>query len=136
MEIVIYVMFAVVFLAVIFAFVMLIKRKNASVDAEPYQIFKVVENQLTVLAGMPVTYDINAVEHVTLSAVRGRRGSTYIGIMRVVKTNGRKSRPFIFDSSAYTKKMVWVNSKQDIEVAIIYLTDRFSAYGIRAVWVP
>ena len=134
MKIMIYAMFAIVFLAVIFAFVMLIKRKNVSVDAEPYAVFKVVGNQLTILAGLPVTYDLGMVEQVTFSAVRGRRGSSYTGIMRVVKTNGKKSRPFIFDSSSYKKKTVWVNSKQDIEAAIIYLTDELSAYSIRATW--
>ena len=134
MVIMIYIMFASMFLVVALLVVILINRKNATLDAEPYAVFKVEGNQLTVLAGLPVIYDLGMVEQVTFSAVRGRRGSSYTGILRVVKTNGRKSRPFIFDSSCYKKKTVWVNSKQDIEAAIIYLTDKLSVYGIKAVW--
>ena len=135
MEIMIYAMFAIILALIIFAVVMLAKQKDVPADAEKYDVFVVSGNQLTVLAGISVTYDIDAIEKITFSA-RTRRGRSYVGIMRIVKTNGRKSRPFLFDGSAYSKKTVWVNSKSDIENSILYLTDKLKSYGIRALRLP
>jgi len=127
----IYVMFAVSILAIIFAVFMLIKRKNISTNVDKYDVFTVSGNQLTVLAGLPVTYEIDTIEKITFSVQRDRRGSTYVGIMRIIKANGKKSRPFFFDSSVCKKKFVLVNSRQDIEQAIEYLTIELKRYHIR-----
>lgn len=129
---IIYVMFAVILLAVIFAIVVFAKvgkRKNANVGV--YDVFEISSTRLTVLAGIPVTYEIKEIENITFSASRAPRStSIYNGIIRVIKTDGKKSRPFLFDSSAYRKKMVFVSSKQEIEQTIQYLMDELKQHHI------
>lgn len=129
----IYAMFAVTLLVIIFAIVVLAKQKGTrtNVNGERYDVFKISENQLTVLAGIPVTYEIDTIESITFSAMKARRSSSYTGIMRIVKANGKKSRPFLFDSSACKKKFVLASSKQDIEEAIQYLMSELQRYNIR-----
>jgi len=124
-------MFAIVFLAIIAFAVVLIRSMGRNEQlAGKYAVFTVDGGQLIVLTGIPVTYDINAITKVTFSVMRGRRSTSYMGVMRIVKTNGKKSRPFLFDSSAYTKKFAWTSSRQEIEKAIAYLMEELKAYNI------
>ena len=131
MVVIIYAMFAIILLVVIFAIVAFAKRKgvNATTDAERFDVFSISGNQLTVLAGIPVTYEIDEIEKVAFSVFIGKH-SAYSGVMRIVKANGKKSRPFLFDGSAYKKKVVLKSSKQDIELATQYLMDELGRYNI------
>lgn len=128
-----YAMFAVIILTIILAIVVFVnvgKRKNTT--AGTFDVFEISGNQLTILAGIPVTYEINEIESITFTASRAPRStSAYNGIIRVIKTDGKKSRPFLFDSSAYKKKMVLINSKQEIEQTIQYLMDDLKQHHIR-----
>lgn len=132
----IYATLAITLLVIILAVVMLAKRKGirAKTNAEKYDIFGIARNQLTVLAGIPVTYHLSEINSITFSAKKDRGGISYIGIMRVVKTNGKKSRPFLFDSSVVKKKFVLSNSKQDIEQTIQYLMRELESHYIRCSW--
>lgn len=130
----IFAMFAITLLVIIFAVVMLARLKStrANANADKYDVFELSGNQLTVLAGIPVAYKIDEIERITFSAKRGRRRpSSYSGVMRIVKANGKKSRPFIFDSSVVKRKFVLSSSKQDIEQAIQYLMNELEQYHIR-----
>lgn len=129
----IYAMLAVCLLVIIFALVIFVKRTrtNQSTAAQNYDVFEVSGNRLTVLAGIPVTYQIDEIKKITFSIMKAPRSmSTYNGIMRVVKANGKKSRPFMFNSSAYAKKMVLASSKQEIEQTTRYLMDELKRHHI------
>ncbi|MDL2225041.1 hypothetical protein LJC20_02385 [Eubacteriales bacterium OttesenSCG-928-M02] len=78
-----------------------------------------------------MTYEIKEIENITFSASRAPRSSSiYNGIIRVVKADGKKSRPFMFNGSAYLKKSVLVSSKQEIEQTIEYLMDELQQHHI------
>ena len=129
----IYAMLAITLLAIIFAIVMFVKRTGSrgSINAGQYDVFEVSGNQLTVLAGIPVTYDIGEIDRITFSASKAPRSmSSYNGIMRIVKADGKKSRPFLFNSSALTKKMVLASSKREIEETIQYLMEDLKRHHI------
>ncbi|MCI7681237.1 MAG: hypothetical protein MSP55_03310 [Fusobacterium necrophorum] len=101
----------------------IVKRENK------YDVFHISENQLTILAGIPVTYSIDTIEELTFSKMRGKYGG-YTDIIRVIKTNGHKSRPFLFDGSAYYKKFMFLSSEKDIDLAIIALMKELKKYRI------
>lgn len=126
-------MLGVVLLAAVLAIVMLAKRKNAHANtgAAMYEVFDISGGRLTVLAGLPVTYQLEEIARVTLAARKAPRSmSAYNGVLHVVKKNGKKSRPFLFDSSVYKKKMVLISSKQEIEEAIRYLMEELKRHHI------
>lgn len=128
----IYAMFAVTLAVLLFAVVIFVKRIGTDTNAERYDVFEISGNQLVVLTGIPVKYEIEEIAEVTFSAIKAPRSmSTYNGVMRVIKANGKKSRPFLFNSSAYTKRMVLSSSKQDIVLTIQYLMDEMRRYHIR-----
>lgn len=129
----IYGMLTVALLAIIFAIVVLVRRtgSRSNINGVRYDVFAVSGDRLTVLTGVPVTYDIAEINQITFSVSKTPRSmSSYNGIMRIVKTNGKKSRPFLFNSSAHTKKMVLVSSKQEIEQTIQYLMDDLRRHHI------
>ena len=127
----IYAMLAIALLAAIVAVVVFAKRKGGSAisGAEKYDVFSISGNQLTVLAGIPVTYPIDEIERIAFSVMVGKH-SAYSGVMRIVKTNGKKSRPFLFDGSAYKRELVLKSSKQDIQLATRYLMDALRRHNI------
>lgn len=129
----VYAMLAVILLVLIFAVAIFVKRigTRTNTNAGTYDVFEISGNRLTVLAGIPVTYEIGEISKITFSARKAPRSmSVYNGILRVVKTNGKKSRPFLFNSSACTKKMVLASSKQDIEQTIQYLMEELKRHNI------
>lgn len=127
----VYMTLAITLLVIILSIVILARRKGTRTSEEKYNVFKISGNQLTVLAGIPVTYDMDEIERITFSAVRGGRSSSHSGVMRVVTIGGKKSRPFLFDSSVIKRKFVFSSSKQDIEQAIQYLTAELEQHHIR-----
>lgn len=131
---IIYAMFGFMLLVIIFAIVVFAKQKrpHESLGAQSYDVFALSGNQLTILAGIPVTYEIDEIEQITFSVIRAVRSTNvHNGIMRVVKKNRKKSRPFMFNSSALTKKTVLISSKQQIEETITYLMDELRRHHIR-----
>ena len=131
MEIVLLMMFPVLLLVVVFMVVLMRSMGRNQEFAGKYEVFKVHEGQLIVLTGFPVTYDLNTIDKVTFSVRKARKSLSYMGVMRIVKTNGKKSRPFAFDCSAYTKKFAWTSSRQEIEKTIEYLAEKLKACDIR-----
>ncbi len=130
---VIYAMFAVAIVVIVFSFISLSKLKNTATytNAEKFDVFKVSGNQFIVLTLSPITYEINDIERIDFSISKVPRSvSSYSGVMRVIMKNGKKSRPFIFDSSAYTKKATLSSSKQQIEQTIQYLMDELKQHHI------
>lgn len=128
---VIYIMLGMIFLVMIVAISILIKGAGGRTNAARYDVFEVSGDQLTVLAGIPVTYDIAEIERITFSVMKAPKSmSSYNGIMKIVKTNSKKSRPFMFNSSAYTKKMVLSSSRQEIEQTIHFLMAELKRYHI------
>ncbi len=101
----------------------IVKRENK------YDVFDISENKLTILAGIPVTYSLDTIEELTFSKMRGRYGG-YTGIIRVIKTNGHKSRPFLFDSSVYYKKFIFTSSEKDINLTILALMEELKEHRI------
>lgn len=100
-------------------------------NAEKYDVFKISGNQFIVLTLNPVVYEIHEIERINFSAVKVPRSmSSYNGVLHVYKKNGQKSRPFLFDSSAYTKKMTLASSKQEIEQTIQYLMEELKQHHI------
>lgn len=133
MAVILYAMFGTLLLVIIFAVVFFVKQKKVFTNsgAQSYEVFAVSGGQLTVLAGIPVAYQIDEIMEVTFSSMKAVRSiSVYNGIMRVVKKNGKKSRPFMFNSSVYLKKTVLVSSKQEIEKAIEYLMNELRQHHI------
>ena len=119
MDMFLYMSIGVVFLIMILLFVIftrMLSRENF------YTVFAFPsEDKLMVCTGLPVTYDIASIEMVTFSVWHRRRN--YMGVFRITLVNGRKSRPFLFDYSACSKKFVLISTRQDIEEAAVYLID-------------
>ena len=113
MIILIYGMFAITILVVVAAFVALAKWKSPPAGAGSNEVFEVSGNLLTVFAGSHVTYNIDDIQKIVFSTFRGRHGSSHAGIMRVVKKNGKKSRPFMFYGNA--KNFALASTEQEIE---------------------
>jgi|SRR3712207_206536 len=110
---------------VLISSLLIIKNKREN----KYDVFRISENQLTILAGIPVTYSLDTVEELTFSKMRNRYGGC-TGIIRVIKKNGHKSRPFLFDSSVYYKKFVINSFEEDINLTIIALMEELKRYRI------
>jgi len=90
------------------------------------------EGRLTVLTGLPVTYDLSAIEKVFFSVMKSRKGMNYTGRFKILFANGSKSRPFLFDYSVCTKKFTLINTKEDIEKAAHYLMNQLKQHHIPA----
>lgn len=136
MEIVIYAMLGFFLFVIAMTMVLLAKRKGAlaSTGAQSYDVFAVSGNRLTVLAGIPATYELDEIREVTFSTVKAPRSMfVYNGIMRIVKVNGKKSRPFMFNSSVYARETVLASSRQDIEETIGYLMNELEQYQIHCL---
>ena len=97
-----------------------------------YDVLAFSDGQLTILAGIPVSYPLPDIEMVTFSTIRGIQGN-YTGVLRVVKRNGHKSRPFLFDGSAYAKHFVFYTTKKGIMRAIEALMEELRRHGVRCV---
>lgn len=123
-------MFGFILLVFVFVIITMMKQKGAGISKSTFDVFQISGSSFTVFTGVPVTYDMSDIEKIIFSVQRGRRNTSYTGIMRIVKANGKKSRPFLFDSSVYKKKLVLSSSKQEIEEAIKYLMSKLKAHSI------
>ena len=102
------------FILIIVLMVLLIKNMSQNGGDRLYKVFEFLpENKLMVCAGVPVTYDISDIDYISFSKFRQR--GNYSGIFRIVKLDGKKSRPFTFDYSFYTKKTVWKSTEPQIQ---------------------
>ena len=131
METMMYSMFVLTFLVFAFAIVLLVKMSNRPGGMWSQEVFVVSENKLIVQSGIPVTYNIGDIEKVTFSKMRGRYGS-YTGIMRIVKNNGRKSRPFMFYGTPKSK-FVLASSREDIDKTTQGLVEKLRMHHIYSV---
>ena len=118
-------------LLVMVLLILLLKNRNQS---NPYDVFEfALDNKLVVCAGIPVTYNIADINNIKFSVMHRRGG--YIGVFRLEMLSGKKSRPFLFDYSAYTKAMVLRSTRQNIEQAAEYLMDELRTRDISCVFV-
>ena len=127
MEILVYCIFAITVFVIVFAAIALAKWKGS--PAGTNEVFEVSDGRMTVFAGSHVTYNLDDIEKVAFSIFRGRRGASYMGVMRVVKKNGKKSRPFMF--SGDSKNIVLASSKPEIETKTLELMEKLRSYNIR-----
>ena len=125
-----YAMFAITILIVVFAIVALARWKGSPTDTGSNGVFGVSGNQLTIFAGAHVTYNIEDIEEVVFSTFRGRYGSSYTGVIRIVKKNGRKSRPFLFYGN--TKNFILASSEHEIEKTTLELMEELKFHNIRS----
>lgn len=135
MEVMIFVMFAAVLAVIALVVLILLRskrtRERMHIEADKYDVFAFTGSQLIVLAGSPAAYEIDEIERVTFTAMKAPRSmSAYNGVLRIVKKNGKKSRPFLFYGSAYTKKATLSSSKQEIEQAMAYLMAQLREHRI------
>lgn len=96
-----------------------------------YDVLAFSDGQLTILAGIPVSYPLPDIEMVTFSTIRGIQGN-YTGVLPS-KRNGHKSRPFLFDGSAYAKHFVFYTTKKGIMRAIEALMEELRRHGVQCV---
>lgn len=131
MKIMIYMMIAMISLIIVISIVLIVRmlNRNSKFD-EGHNVFKISNDKLTVLAGIPVTYYLTEIHCITFSTVKSARSSNYQGVMRVIKTSGKKSRPFLFTGNVYTKKHAIFSTKDDIEESIQYLMKELSDHYI------
>ena len=131
LRILIYGMLAIAILIIVSAAVALAKWKSPPAGVGSNEVFEVSGGQLTVFAGSHVTYNIDDIEKIVFSTLRGRSGSSHAGIMRVVKKNGKKSRPFMFYGNA--NNVVLASSEQEIENKTRELMEKLKAYHIQVL---
>lgn len=100
-----------------------------------YEVFRISNGKLTVLSGVPVTYGLETIEKVEFSkfAMGKAAYKNFTGVIRIRKVNGSGSRPFLFDASAFHKKMVLRSSEEEIELATRELMEQLKRYGIESV---
>lgn len=94
-----------------------------------YDVFMIENDELTVLSGIPVRYRLDDIEMVIFSKV-GRMGS-YTGRMKIMKKGGMFGRTFMFDASAYRKKIVFDSRYEEIELITEDLMKQLRNHGIK-----
>ena len=127
MELLVYGMFAITIFVIVFAAIALVKWKGLPVGTN--EVFEVSDGRIIIFTGLQATYNIDDIENVAFSIVRSRRSASYSGTMRVVKKNGKKSRPFIFCGDS--KNIVLAGSKPEIEKKTLELMEKLRLHNIR-----
>ena len=94
-----------------------------------YDVFMIENDELTVLSGIPLRYRLDDIEMVIFSKV-GRMGS-YTGRMKIMKKGGMFGRTFMFDASAYRKKIVFDSRYEEIELITEDLMKQLRNHGIK-----
>lgn len=94
-----------------------------------YDVFMIENDVLTVLSGIPARYRLDDIEMVIFSKV-GRRGN-YTGRMKIMKKGGMFGRTFMFDASAYHKKIVFDSRYEEIELITEDLMKQLRNHGIK-----
>ena len=116
----------VAIVCVIMGIVMFVLLKDIKVN---HEVFEFKENgEVRVLADVPVTYAIADIENVEFS-IRGGYES-YYGKFRIVKSNGKKSRNYMYGTGAYTKDFTFNGSKEEMEKTTEYLMQQLREKGI------
>ena len=114
---------------IVIALLVTIIKNKAEHSDRLFEVFEfTLDGKLIVCAGISVTYEISNISHVEFSIIKRRSNRT--GLFRIVSLNGKKSRPFTFDSSSYKKHIVWTNSREDIELATDLLINQLMSRGI------
>lgn len=127
----IYMAFAISLLTFLYFAIFIIKRTQIKNRISKYDVFNFTDNhQLVVISGLHTRYAINNIQKVVFS-IKKRRGR-YIGVFRIFENNSKKSREYIFDSSAYKNKLVLVNTKEDIENTILFLMQQLHTQNIKS----
>lgn len=97
-----------------------------------YDILYISDGKLTILAGIPISYpleDISRVEFSTFATTKS--GFTnFMGQLRIIKKDGRISRPYWFDSSVLYQKFVTKSTKEEMEETIHMLMAKLESQGI------
>jgi len=124
-------MIACVCLAIVPLFILILKMYKND-PGKRYTVFEFMpDHKLIVWTGVPVTYDISDIDYVSFSMF-SQRGN-YSGVFRIVKLGGKKSRPFMFDYSAYTKKTVWKSTEQNIQQVTAQLVSELRSKNISCI---
>ena len=116
----------VVLVCIIMGTVMFVLLKDVKVS---HEVFEFKENgEVQVLADVPTTYAIADIENVEFS-IRGGYGS-YYGRFRVIKSNGKRSRNYMYGTGVYTKDFTFNGSQEEMEKATEYLMQQLQEKGI------
>ena len=117
---------SVALVCIIMAIVLFVVLKDIKVNHEVFE-FK-GNGELEVLADIPTTYEITDIEKVEFS-IHGGYGS-YYGRFRIFKTNGKKSRKYMYGMGVYTKDFDFNGSQEEMEKATEYLMHQLQEKGI------
>ena len=116
----------VVLVCIIMGTVMFVLLKDVKVS---HEVFEFKENgEVQVLADVPTTYAIDDIENVEFS-IRGGYGS-YYGRFRVIKSNGKRSRNYMYGTGVYTKDFTFNGSQEEMEKATEYLMQQLREKGL------
>jgi len=108
-------------LLVMLVFIIILVTKKFKGGSQTYNVFEFLldEGKLKVCTGIPVIYNISDIQIITFSMMKNK--GNHMGIFKITLVNGKKSRPFMFDYSVCTKKISWINTKENIDEATTYL---------------
>ncbi|MDD7511607.1 MAG: hypothetical protein PUK21_04390 [Peptostreptococcaceae bacterium] len=93
-----------------------------------YDVFVIEGNELTVMLAIPIRYIIDDIEMVVFSKKQSL--FTCTGVMKIVKKNGMISRGFLFDATAYHKKIVLDSTESEIDLVTKDLMGQLRKHGI------
>ncbi|MCK4023133.1 hypothetical protein [Streptococcus suis] len=99
-----------------------------------YDIFSISEGRLTIQAAVPINYPLEVIERVEFSRFATTKSgfTNFAGQLRIIKKNGRTSRPYYFDSSVLYQKFVAKSRKEEMDETIELLTAKLERHGIPA----
>ena len=97
-----------------------------------YDIFSISDGKLTIQAAVPISYPLEDIERVEFSKFATTKSgfTNFAGQLRIIKKNGRPSRPYYFDSSVLYQKFVAKSTKEEMEETIQLLTAKLERHGI------
>ncbi|HFI0351462.1 hypothetical protein HO543_08285 [Streptococcus suis] len=99
-----------------------------------YTIFSISEGRLTIQAAVPISYPLEEIERVEFSKFATTKSgfTNFAGQLRIIKKNGRTSRPYYFDSSVLYQKFVAKSTKEEMDQTIQLLMAKLERHGIPA----
>ena len=106
--------------------------KNRGQGTGFYDIFSISDGKLTIQAAVPISYPLEDIERVEFSSFATTKSgfTNFVGQLRIIKKNGRTSRPYYFDSSVLYQKFVAKSTKEEMEETIQLLTAKLEHHGI------
>ena len=106
--------------------------KNRGQGTGFYDVCLISDGKLTIQAAVPISYPLEDIERVEFSSFATTKSgfTNFVGQIRIIKKNGRTSRPYYFDSSVLYQKFVAKSTKEEMEETIQLLTAKLERHGI------